>query len=96
MALHLTQVLEKPLSSEKNTTVTNTDNAYAFQVHRDANKKQIKAAVEALFGVKVVDVRTMQLQGKQRRVGRFVGNRAQTKKAFVKLAEGQAIDYFVA
>ena len=96
MALHLTQVLEKPLSSEKNTIVASTENVYAFQVHRAANKQMIKQAVEQLLVVKVEEVRTMQLLGKARRVGKHSGTRAQTKKAFVKVAAGQTIDYFVA
>ncbi len=96
MALHITQILEKPLITEKNSLVGSVDNVVVFQVHRDANKKMIKGAVETLFGVNVIDVRTQQKYGKERRVGKFTGNRAQTKKAFVKLAQGQNIDFFAA
>jgi len=94
MALHLTQVLERPLITEKNTLLGGTQNVVVFQVHPDANKKMIKAAVEALFGVKVVDVRTQHKLGKARRVGRYSGMRASSKKALVRIAEGQTIDFF--
>lgn len=96
MALHLTQILERPLITEKNTMLGTAQNVVTFQVHRDANKKMIKAAVEQLFGVKVEDVRTQQKYGKERRVGKYTGNRAQSKKAFVRLADGQNIDFFTA
>ena len=96
MALHLTQILEKPLITEKNSLLGSTDNVVVFQVHRDANKKMIKSAVEQLFGVNVLDVRTQQKYGKERRVGKYSGHRAQSKKAFVKLAQGQNIDFFAA
>lgn len=96
MALHITQILEKPLITEKNSLVGSAENVFVFQVHRDANKKMIKGAVEALFGVNVVGIRTQQKYGKERRVGKYTGNRAQIKKAFVKLADGQNIDFFTA
>ena len=62
-----TNVIIKPLITEKSTHQQNTRNAYAFQVHADANKQQIKQAVEKMYDVKVVDVRTMNRKGKPRR-----------------------------
>jgi large subunit ribosomal protein L23 len=94
MALHLTQILVRPLITEKNNLAREENNEVVFEVHRDANKPMIKAAVEQLFGVQVFDVRTQQKYGKIRRVGKFAGPRATSKKAFVKLVEGQNIDFF--
>lgn len=94
MALHLTQVLIRPLITEKNNIARETRNEVVFEVHRDANKPQIKAAVEQLFGVSVEAIRTQQKPGKMRRVGKFSGYRADTKKAFVKVADGQQIEFF--
>ncbi len=94
MALHLTQILQRPLITEKNNLAREARNEIVFEVHRDANKPMIKAAVEQLFAVKVEDVRTQNHRGQLRRVGRFSGYRADTKKAFVKLVDGQNIDFF--
>jgi large subunit ribosomal protein L23 len=96
MGLHLTQILLKPLITEKSNTARDTRNEYVFEVHTDANKPMIKNAVEQLFGVQVSEVRTQNKNGKARRVGKFSGFRAESKKAIVKLAEGQAIDFFAA
>lgn len=94
MALHVTQILLRPLITEKNNVARELRNEVVFEVHRDANKPMIKQAVETLFGVQVDTVRTQQKSGKLRRVGKFAGYRADSKKAFVKLAEGQNIDFF--
>ena len=67
---------------------------YTFIVAKDANKLEIRGAVEQLFGVKVSQVRTMNYRGKARRVGRFIGRRPGYKKAIVKLAEGEQIDVY--
>ncbi|MDT8436110.1 MAG: 50S ribosomal protein L23 [Gemmatimonadota bacterium] len=67
---------------------------FAFQVVRDATKVEIRNAVESMFDVRVVAVNTMNLMGKQRRVGRHVGRRPDWKKAIVTLAEGETIDVF--
>jgi large subunit ribosomal protein L23 len=69
-------------------------NAYVFIVRRDANKIEIRKAVESLFDVSVVDVRTMNYRGKTRRVGRIPGKRAAYKKAVVRIAAGQTIDVY--
>jgi large subunit ribosomal protein L23 len=94
MALHVTQILLRPLITEKNNVARELRNEVVFEVHRDANKPMIKQAVETLFGVQVDTVRTQQKSGKLRRVGKFAGYRADSKKAFVKLVEGQNIDFF--
>jgi len=69
-------------------------NAYVFIVRRDANKIEIRKAVESLFDVRVEGVRTMNYRGKTRRVGRIPGRRAGYKKAIVRLAAGQTIDVY--
>ena len=68
--------------------------SYAFIVAKDANKIEIRQAVQALFGVRVTDVRTANYRGKWRRVGRSIGKRPSYKKAVVKLAAGEQIDVY--
>ena len=65
-----------------------------FEVSRTANKHQIKAAVESLFGVNVTDVRTLNVRGKSKRFGRFYGKRSNWKKAYVTLADGDFLNFF--
>ncbi len=86
-------VVIAPSITEKN-TVIREDNKYAFKVAVDANKIQIREAVEALFDVKVLSVNTLNVKGKKKRMGRFAGKRADWKKAVVKIAEGQTIPQF--
>jgi large subunit ribosomal protein L23 len=73
-----TNVIIKPLVTEKSTHLQNTQNAYAFQVHATCNKQQIRQAIEKLYSVKVVDVRTMTRKGKPRR-GRYHDQRVETR-----------------
>jgi large subunit ribosomal protein L23 len=87
-------VIAAPLITEKGTYVNEIGNQVVFQVRPDANKIEIKKAVEKLFKVKVVKVRTANVLGKTRRVGRSLGNRPDWKKAYVTLGEGQRIDFF--
>ena len=87
-------VIEAPLITEKGTFVNETGNQVVFQVRPDANKIEIKRAVEKLFKVKVLKVRTANILGKTRRVGRSVGRRPDWKKAYVTLGDGQHIDFF--
>jgi len=94
MGLHLTQILVRPLITEKNNLAREMHNEIVFEVHRDANKAMIGNAVEQLFAVKVEDVRTISKSGKIRRVGKHSGFKADTKKAIVRLAEGANIDFF--
>ena len=70
------------------------NNQISFKVHKRANKIEIKRAVETFFKTKVVDVKTMSVRGKKRRMGRNVGKKADWKKAVVKLAPGENIEFF--
>ena len=87
-------VITSPLITEKGTLVNEQANQVLFKVTRDANKVEIQRAVEQFFNVKVVKVRTVNVLGKTRRVGRSMGRRSDWKKAYVTLAEGQRIDFF--
>ena len=89
----LADVIRKPLITEKATRALEL-NQYTFEVDHRAAKPEIKAAVEAMFDVKVVGVSTMNPPRRSRRVGRFAGKRAQVKEAVVRLAEGSAIQLF--
>jgi len=87
-------VLKRPLITEKATLLKSTTNSVSFEVDRRAKKKQILEAVEKLFKVKVVDVRTMNVSGKVKRRGRTVGLRPGWKKAIVTLKVGEKIEFF--
>jgi large subunit ribosomal protein L23 len=87
-------IVAAPLITEKGTLVNAEGNHVVFRVRRDAKKDDIRRAVETLFKVKVEKVRTLNVLGKTRRVGRHVGRRPSWKKAYVTLAEGQRIDFF--
>jgi large subunit ribosomal protein L23 len=87
-------IIAAPLITEKGTFVNEVGNQVVFQVRPDANKVEIKRAVERLFKVKVLKVRTSNVLGKMRRVGRNMGRRPDWKKAYVTLGEGQRIDFF--
>ncbi len=91
-------IIQKPVVTEKSTSLKEAFNRYLFRVDVKANKRQIKKAVEELFEVKVKDVRTAVIRGKRsvvmNRRGRFEGYRPNWKKAYVTLAEGDNIDIF--
>jgi large subunit ribosomal protein L23 len=87
-------VIVRPIITEQTTHFATVRNAYAFEVNKKANKAQIKNAVERLYSVKVMDVRTANLRGKPRRRGRMMGATATWKKAVVVLAEDNKIDLF--
>lgn len=87
------QVLIKPMVSEKS-MILMEENKYSFLVDRDANKIEIKYAVETLFNVRVLDVTTRNMKGKMKVQGRTRGRRPDTKRAIVKLAEGNKIELF--
>lgn len=89
----LLQVLLAPHVSEKSTNVAEAHNQVVFRVATDARKDEIKAAVETLFKVDVEGVRTTCVKGKQKRFGRVPGRRKNWKKAYVKIAAGQEIDF---
>jgi large subunit ribosomal protein L23 len=89
----LATVLVAPHITEKTALAMQNANQYAFRVRRDANKSEIKQAVEMMFDVKVAGVQVSNEPGKDRRFGQRIGRTQDWKKAYVRLAEGQAIDY---
>lgn len=88
------QIIRRPLITEKGTELKHRANQYLFEVARDANKLEIKHAIESLFRVKVLRVRTLSVQGKEKRVGRFLGRTPDWKKAVATLKEGDSIESF--
>jgi len=88
------EIIRAPLVSEKGTLLAESANQVLFKVRPEANKIEVKKAVEALFKVKVVKVRIARYLGKIRRVGRSMGRRPGWKKAYVTLKEGDKIDLF--
>jgi len=88
------QLIRRPLISEKSTRLKEATNTVCFEVDRRANKIEIRRAVEKLFGVKVADVRVANRQGKWKRMGRFLGQRKDWKKAYVRLAPGEKLEFF--
>lgn len=101
------QIIKRPLLTEKGTRLKEHGGApvgtfgeedlkpqVLFEVALEANKIEIKNAIEALFSVKVVDVHTQIMRGKEKRVGRFMGQRSNWKKAIVTLAPGNKIEFF--
>src|SRR3972149_1547208 len=100
-------IIKRPLLTEKSTRLRETGGApfafeegeedaqkIVFEVARDANKVEIRKAVESLFNVKVSNVQTMIQRGKEKRVGRFMGRRSDRKKAVVTLQPGNTIEFF--
>jgi len=90
----LKDTLVRPIVTEKSTSFLGSDRVYAFEVTADADKKRIKRAIEAFYGVQVDTVRTMIVRGKTKRFGRHFGKRKNWKKAYVTLAEGETINVF--
>jgi large subunit ribosomal protein L23 len=93
--IHHRDVLLAPVVSEKTYSLLD-ENKYTFLVHPEANKTEIKIAVEKIFGVKVTAVNTINRKGKARRTRNGVGKRKDTKRAIVSVAVGQSIDIFSA
>ena len=89
--MKLTEVIRRPLVTEKTTTLRDDGKTVVFEVSKDANKIDIKRAVEQLFGSKVASVRTSLAHGKMKRQGKFVGRRSDWKKAYVKLRDGEKL-----
>jgi large subunit ribosomal protein L23 len=87
-------IIIKPLVTEKGSKMRESGNKYLFNVAPDANRIEIKRAVEEIFNVKVKKVRTIVVHGKVKRMGIFAGKRPDWKKAIVTLVEGQSIDLF--
>jgi large subunit ribosomal protein L23 len=90
----LSKVIRRPMVTERQSELREQTNQYYFEVNPDANKHEIKQAVEHFFGVKVLNVRTQNYSGKVKRLGRFAGKRADWKKAIVTLADEDSIDLF--
>ena len=88
------QIIQRPLITEKSNRQKEQRNQIAFIVNPKANKIEIRQAVEKLFKVKVLGVQTMNLMGKRKRVGRFLGRTSDLKKAIVTLREGDRIEFF--
>ncbi|KAA0888889.1 50S ribosomal protein L23 [Oryzomonas japonica] len=92
--MNIYSIIKKPHVTEKTSLGSDTSNTVSIVVDRDANKIEIKQAVETLFKVKVDDVRTVNVAGKVKRVGKNFGKRSNWKKAYVTLQKGQSIDFF--
>jgi len=93
---HLYKVLLAPVVSEKSAMAAETSNQVVFKVLVTATKAEIKAAIEKLFSVNVVDVKTLKVKGKTKRTRHGIGKRSDWKKAYVRLADGQDIDFAAA
>jgi large subunit ribosomal protein L23 len=93
--MKLTDVIRRPLITEKTTTLREDGRTLVFEVSKDANKIDIKRAVESLLGSKVAAVRTSLTHGKFKRQGKFIGRRSDSKKAYVTLREGEKLPEFL-
>ena len=89
-----TQIIERPIITEKGTMLREEGNHLVFSVAKDANKIEIKRAIEDLFNVHVEDVKTMVVKGKTKRWGQHQYRRSTWKKAIVKLKEGESIEFY--
>ncbi|HXV36803.1 MAG TPA: 50S ribosomal protein L23 [Myxococcota bacterium] len=92
--MNVYEVIRRPLVTEKSNIAREASNVVTLAVNPRASKRAIRDAVESLFSVQVVDVHTMRQPRKSRRVGKFAGRKPEWKKAIVKLAEGQSIEFF--
>lgn len=92
--MNIYDVIKKPLVTEKSTLEKESKNIIAFEIDRNANKIEVKDAVEKLFNVEVLDVNTINIAGKRKRVGKNIGKRSNWKKAYVTLKEGSTVDFF--
>lgn len=90
----LLQAVVRPVVTEKSSATYAALKEYTFEAHPDATKHDIRAAIEALFGVTVIKVRTLQQPAKRRTRGRSQGRRPRWKKAYVRLREGDSIEIF--
>jgi len=92
--MNIYEVIRRPLVTEKGVEKKDAERTLCFEVALNANKTQVKSAVEKLFKVKVAEVRTASFEGKLRRRGRFAGYRPDWKKAYVRLKEGEKVPDF--
>jgi large subunit ribosomal protein L23 len=93
--MKITEVIRRPITTEKTTVIREDGRTLVFQVATDANKIDIRRAVEQLFGSKVESVRTSVSHGKVKRQGKYAGRRSDWKKAYVKLREGEKLPEFL-
>ena len=93
--MKITEIIRRPIVTEKTVELREGADTLVFQVAKDATKVQIRNAVEKLFGTKVAEVRTSVAHGKVKRQGRFMGRRADWKKAYVRLRAGEKLPDFV-
>jgi large subunit ribosomal protein L23 len=94
MTVEAYQVVRRPLLTEKGTVQRDEDNVYLFEVDKKATKDEVRAAVETIFKVHVEDVNTLIVRGKNRRVKVHTGKTRNYKKAYVRLREGDKIDFY--
>ena len=94
MKIEPRNIVRRARLTEKGTKIREGQNGYLFEVARDANKIEIKKAIEEIFSVKVSTIRTLRVHGKPKRVGRYAGHRPDWKKAIVTLKKGQTIELF--
>lgn len=87
-------IIKRPIITEKSNLGKSTYNQYTFEVDSDANKIEIKEAIEKIFKVKVLHIRTLNVLGKRKRLGRSIGKRPDWKKAIVTLRMGEHIEFF--
>jgi large subunit ribosomal protein L23 len=87
-------IVRRPLITERASQLQEEANRYVFEVRGDANKIEIRRAIEEIFEVTVTKVNTVSVRGKVKRMGRFQGRRASWKKAIVSVAQGQSIEFF--
>ena len=92
--MNIFDVLRAPKMTEKTLSLKEEANQFAFEVDQRANKIQIKESIEKSFKVSVLKVRTMNVRGKKKRLGRYQGRKSSWKKALVTLKEGDTIEYF--
>jgi large subunit ribosomal protein L23 len=92
--MNIYEVIRRPLVTEKGVEKKDSERTLCFEVALDANKTEVKSAVEKLFKVKVAEVRTANFEGKLRRRGRFAGYRSDWKKAYVRLKAGEKVPDF--
>jgi len=92
--IHPREIIVAPIMTEKSAQLRNEQNSYVFRVSINANKIEIKKAIEKIFSVKVISVNTIRMAGKPKRLGRYSGYRSDWKKAIVTLKAGDAIPDF--
>ena len=93
--MNANQIIRRPLVTEKSTILREKENVISFEVDPAANKIEVKRAVEALFKVKVEEVRIFNVRGKMKRMGRWVGKRRDWRKAYVRLKQGEKAPEFI-